>query len=173
MSKKNQKTHATLLNELDPNTMVYIGTDKGHSWIVIDTTSNIIERMDDIEVAARDNAEAELFSYCAKCNSLPEEIVYLQRECRIADETEIEEFENRLAAAEQKYVAAYNGRKKWTDILKNWVAFGERAVVDVYPHTVDIPGTSIIVKGHINGYLWWKDEKPSAEDINSTCTDEE
>ena len=85
----------------------------------------------------------------------------------------IEEFENRLADAEQKYVAAYNGRKKWTDILKNWVAFGERVVVDVYPHTVDIPGTSIIVKGYINGYLWWKDEKPSAEDIKSMCTDEE
>lgn len=47
MSKKNQKTLATLLNELDQNTMVYVGTDKGHSWIVIDTVANILGRLDE------------------------------------------------------------------------------------------------------------------------------
>lgn len=104
---------------------------------------------------------------------LPKKIVTMQKELRKADEVERECIETDLYDLEQSYVAAFNTRKKWTKVLKEWIAFGDRPVVDVCMHETDTPGTCILVDGYLNGYLWWKDEKPSAEYIKSMCTDEE
>lgn len=52
-------------------------------------------------------------------------------------------------------------KEKYRKYLDEWTTVGERPVVDVYEHTVDIPGTTVILAGIENGSLWFKDEKKS------------
>lgn len=167
MPKNNRQTLNEFLNTLDPNELVYLGTSEGHSWIMIDTVENVINSMDNLEKMAHDAAERELQSAIAKCYSIPHKILYLQEQTELeedADEKEV--LKDKLLTAERDFVYAFNTRKKCADLLKHWIVFGDRAVLDTYMKEIDDPGTCIVVEGRLNGTLWWKDEDACDEDCD-------
>lgn len=164
------------LNKLDPDQTVYLGTKEGGSWIIIDKPQVIIDNLADIETRARQHAEFTLSSACSRCYMLPKKIVAMQKELRKADEVERGCIETDLYELEQTYAAAFNTRKKWTDILKNWVTFGDRAVLEQYTHETDDPGICCVVDGQLKGTMWWKGDNTlngCDDDVSGTCTDED
>lgn len=178
MSKKKQTLIDFLnsLNELAPDQMVYLGTKEGGSWIIIDKPQVIIDNLADIETRARQHAEFALSSACSRCHMLPKKIVAMQKELHKADEVEKACIENDLYELEQAFASSFNTRKKWTDILKKWVTFGERAVLEQYMHETDDPGICCIVDGQLKGTMWWKGDNTlnGGDDVVfNTCTDEE
>ena len=161
-----KKTFIEFLNELDKNEMVYVGTEKGTNWIIIDKPDKIIEILDTIEKELRAQVQRTYDAANKKVVGIPSLLVKERKQLtklmniKNRDVRDlINESRGRIYKLESTFVSAFDTRKKYKKILDKWVDIRDRKVVDIYEHETDIPGISAILEGYGDGTLWFYGEK--------------
>ena len=159
------KRFLEFLKEEEPDELIYVGTQGGSGWLLIETAQTLIDNLDKIEDRLHKRSEYVLRDAKQRIKSLPFKIVEAQQELdklkksNDATEDDIKKAESRLFAAERSFVTSYGIRKRYTTYLNKWVHVSKREVLESYPHTVNDPGVSVIITGIEQGDLWFKDEK--------------
>lgn len=150
------------LERQNPEDLLYIGTEEGGGWLIIDTVKNVLGLLDKVDLKLRKYCEDVIANYQRDLDRLPEDIVDTQKELAWAEEKgDIELLalnRRKLAKKEANYVSAYAGRKKYQSSLNTWKSFGERKLLDIYPNTSDKPGTCVLISGFEKGDYWFKEE---------------
>lgn len=149
--------------------IVYLGSQKGSGWVIIDKVSTIISNIDDLEARIKNKSIEAVKKSEKEMIELPS-IIDARR--KAVDEFPDSEKMNKdgetdawkkvqamLIASRQKFVTAFNRNIKHTKILSQWVPFNKRTVTDVYFHDYDVQGTAVIVKGEFIGDYWTKEEQ--------------
>ena len=161
-----KKTFIEFLNELNKDEMVYVGTEKGTNWVIIDKPDKIIEILDTIEKELRAQVQRTYDAANEKVVGIPSLLVKERKQ--LAKLTNIKnrdvrdlinETRGRIYKLESTFVSAFDTRKKYRKILDKWVDIRNRKVVDIYEHETDIPGVSVILEGYGDGTLWFYGEK--------------
>lgn len=157
-----------LLTELEADQMVYLGTNNGSGWIVIEPAGYIIEKIDDLEKYLHDRVKNALAEAEYDLKIYPKIMVDRQEKIKEliesnGDKKKIKSEENMLRESERKFWAAYNKREKNTKFLTNWIHVSERKVKETYENGDEkygvINGYAIKVEGAENGELWFRHEK--------------
>ena len=161
-----KKTFIEFLNELNKDEMVYVGTEKGTNWIIIDRPDKIIEILDTIEKELHAQMQRIYDAANERVTGIPSLLVkerkQLAKLIKIKNRDVrdlINESRGRIYKLESTFVSAFDTRKKYGKILNKWVDIRDRKVVDIYEHETDIPGVSVILEGYGDGTLWWYGEK--------------
>ena len=153
------------LKEQDPETIIYLGTKNGSSYLEIDTAQELITNMDIMEEKLHNRSVTTLQNAKNKILELPEKLVEAHKEleklmlAEKQDKQEILKAKSKVFKLERDFVAAFNTRTIFKRYLSNWTKLPERKVVESYPRTVDVPGVCVIVEGNENGDLWFMKEK--------------
>lgn len=71
MSKKKKQTFLSYLKERNPDEIIYLGTENGSSWIVIEPASVLIEKIDEVNKIVRERVEKALEAAQADITSGP------------------------------------------------------------------------------------------------------
>lgn len=146
-----------LLKNLDK--IIYIATEKGSSWLVIEKGGYIIDRLDKLDDAVFKQNQQQLSAAENKTNSIPYDI------CKILDtqpisEEGIEKKEKDLELLERAYANAIHKKYKYKRILEKFKKPSTRNIVNTYPVTdTGAPGIGVIISGEENGNLWFYGEK--------------
>ena len=161
-----KKTFIEFLNELNKDEMVYVGTEKGTNWVIIDKPDKIIEILDTIEKELRAQVQRTYDAANEKVVGIPSLLVKERKQLakliniKNRDVRDlINETRGRICKLESAFVSAFDTRKKYRKILDKWVDIRDRKVVDIYEHETDIPGVSVILEGYGDGTLWFYGEK--------------
>ena len=161
-----KKTFIEFLNELNKDEMVYVGTEKGTNWIVIDKPVKIIEILDVIEKELHAQMQRIYDAANERVIGIPSLLIKERKQLtkltkiKGRDVTNlINESRGRIYKLESTFVSAFNTRKKYGKILDKWVDIRDRKVVDIYEHETDIPGVSVILEGYGDGTIWFYGEK--------------
>lgn len=158
-----KETLLTTLEGMNKDELVYVGCKDGSNWIIIDTVENVINGMKKIDSHLHDDVQKSYRKAMNNLNSLPFKIVGSLEDINSGrlNEKELKRTKKLLAKYENNYFSAHQSRVKCEQLLNYWTPFGDRKVIDTYPHTVDDPGISILVDGSFPGNLWWKGEHKS------------
>lgn len=161
-----KETLVKKLEGMNGDELVYIGCKDGTNFIVIDTVDSIINGLTKIDKYLHDRVERYQRKSINNLSTLPFKITEVLE--RINSGTlsnkELGKAKNVLRNYENKYASAHQARINCERQLSWWIPFGDRKVIDTYPHTVDDPGTTILVEGSFQGDLWWKGENKSILD---------
>lgn len=158
----------TLLKELnkiskeDPKRLVYIGTNKGSGFVLIDEVEKVIKKLDDVNKEMYDKHQKSLARAESSVYSLPRRIVDIQDQLENCIDSltyeQVKELRIELKNLEQAFANAVALRKKLSDYLKNYVKIKDRKIRDIYDRTVYDQGLAIIVNGIETNNIWFKDE---------------
>ena len=161
-----KKTFIEFLNELNKDEMVYVGTEKGTNWVIIDKPDKIIEILDTIEKELHAQIQRTYDAANEKVVGIPSLLVKERKQLtklmniKNRDVRDlINESRGRIYKLESTFVSAFGTRKKYRKILDKWVDIRDRKVVDIYEHETDITGVSVILEGYGDGTLWFYGEK--------------
>lgn len=135
------------LVEVNPQTMVYLGTMEGSGWLIIDTAENFSKRID----------EWSLLNY-----------TQLEKRRNVKSE-EISDYWNRLVNKGGHVIAhfdildkLYRATRAYNKIdfeIRNYIPFRDRKVCDqVLLSDQDEPGVGIKIEGNETSNLWWRNE---------------
>lgn len=147
------------LKEQDQSEIIYLGTNNGSGWIVIDTVEKIIANIDKIEKHLRNNAERVLENAKMILKTKPFDIVDgLNKLSGDYDSEELKKIKIKLEHDERKYANAFVTKEKYSKIISKWKTIDKRRVVNTYDHETDEKGICILVDGIDNGTIWFKGE---------------
>lgn len=159
------------LNVLDKNELVYIGTDMGGGWIVIDAVDSIINNTQQIKEYC-DNQVAKRFSNaCKKEVKAQHDIQEWQNlldemttDGLVAGDAPYNATATLLADAHEEFASACSTKREMlfeirSDDIFNRQIERQYKLTGHKPGGKLCPGTAFIVHGYIEGELWWKEEK--------------
>lgn len=160
------KTFMELLKEQDSDQLIYVGTQSGRNWIVIDTAENIIKNIHKLEKYLRSYVERVDRKAQSRLDTLPFEIVDIHKQM---DELLESKHGNAkyhglrctLDSLEKQFVKAYSEREKCNRVLKEWKEVGDRIVVETRMHESDYEGLAFVLEGFEPGQIFYKGEKKS------------
>ena len=161
MSKEKKQTFLSFLKEQDPKTLIYLGTENGSSWIVIEPASVLIDRINDVENLIRDRVEREFHAAEESVNKTPkvlvdihENIAYwnnpenfdeIYKKIQEAHEEEltpklleqerqkkIQAMKSSLHDREKHFANAVYRRAEISKRLQSWKKIGKREIVETY-----------------------------------------
>lgn len=152
------------LKEQDPNSIIYFGTENGSSWLAIETAQTLIDKMDIMEKKLHRRSENILENAKDRILVIPSQLIEERNKLNELERTgatreDINKAKTKVYDLEKGFVSAFSTRKKYQKYLDCWVKLSNRKVVESYPHTVDVPGISVLVEGIEDGALWMKREK--------------
>lgn len=161
MSKKKKQTFLSYLKERNPDEIIYLGTENGSSWIVIEPAIVLIDRINDVEKLIRDRVEMEFHAAEKSVNKTPktlvdihENIAYwnnpenldeIYKKIQEAHEEEltpkmleqerqkkIQAMRSRLHDIEKHFANAVYRRAEISKRLQSWKKIGKREIVETY-----------------------------------------
>lgn len=161
MSKKKKQTFLSYLKERNPDEIIYLGTENGSSWIVIEPASVLIDRINDVENLIRDRVEREFHAAEESVNKTPkvlvdihENIAYwnnpenfdeIYKKIQEAHEEEltpklleqerqkkIQAMKSSLHDREKHFANAVYRRAEISKRLQSWKKIGKREIVETY-----------------------------------------
>ena len=161
MSKKKKQTFLSYLKERNPDEIIYLGTENGSSWIVIEPASVLIDRINDVENLIRNRVEREFHAAEKSVNKTPkvlvdihENIAYwnnpenfdeIYKKIQEAHEEELtpklleQERQNKIQAMksslhdrEKHFANAVYRRAEISKRLQSWKKIGKREIVETY-----------------------------------------
>lgn len=148
------------LENLDPNTMVYVGCKNGNGWLYIETAENVLNNLDKVDSKICQDAKRKVANAQEKLEVIPAFIVDTQNLIKKCDDKEkLKLLKAKIAKYETEFVSAFETRKLWRPYVNCWTKLGYREVVDTYNHTSDIAGIAILIEGMDLGSLWFYNEK--------------
>lgn len=154
------KNFIELLEEMDKDELVYVGTKDGSNWIVIETVQTVLEKMDKVEKMTHDQVLRTLKRSKTNIHDYPYKIVELHEKIdKCKDDKERGKLEYKLHDLESRFAATYHTYRKTKQLLSKWIKLPDRKIVETYPIDVENPGTAILLEGSITGSLWFKGEK--------------
>lgn len=159
----------TLLEELeriskeDPKRLVYIGTNKGSGFVLIEEAKKAIKKLDDVNKELYDKHQKSLSRAKSFIHDSPRRIVDIQDQLEncinsLTDE-QVEKLREELRKLEQDFANAVRLRKELSGYLKNYVALKDRKILDTYDRQGYDPGICIIVNGIETNNIWFRNEK--------------
>lgn len=152
-------TLVAFLERLSPEELVYLGTNKGSNFIVVDTAENIIKDIDIINDVMLEELNRHYNRNIHELSKLPRATVEIQEKLEASTHSDdIDKWTKKFDLYIDKIVTAYNGRNNYAVTLRTWIPYKEREVVESYPHTAYEHGTVVLVKGKENGKYWSKQE---------------
>ena len=161
MSKKKKQTFLSYLKERNPDEIIYLGTENGSSWIVIEPASVLIDRINDVENLIRNRVEREFHAAEESVNKTPkvlvdihENIAYwnnpenfdeIYKKIQEAHEEEltpklleqerqkkIQAMKSSLHDREKHFANAVYRRAEISKRLQSWKKIGKREIVETY-----------------------------------------
>lgn len=162
---KRKQTLIDILNEQDPNEIIYLGANKGTNWLVIDKASNIIKNMEELNKTHFDKILYSISTSQNVIDDLPSKIIGWKKDrCKIKNMKneenvkKAEKLDEMIYNAEKRYACAVLLRNKQLKVRDSWVHLNERLVVDIYEHETDVIGTCVLIKGTEAGNTWFYNE---------------
>lgn len=154
---KNFKNYLETLNE---NTLVYVGTDKGSSWIVIETVRTIMDNLERLENIVRERVVKQYQTASDHIVKIPYQIVDLRKKIEEEDnDRNKRKMKSRLLELETKFNNAFIMRKNSSEQLDKWIQIDKRTVVEHYEQEGEESGICVILEGSDNGTIWYRGEK--------------
>jgi len=162
MAIKETKTFGEWLKEVDRNTMVYVGTKHGSSWLLIETAGDLIDNLEKLEYRLCKEAHLKRATYYEVLEEAPRAIVRCENELDSISDIEdpkVGKLRERIWKLRGEFASAWTGYKKYDRALISWVRLEDRFVNDVVEHYHDIPGIGVLIGGIEAGDKWMKHEK--------------
>lgn len=157
------KTFIEYLKEQNQNEILYVGTNEGSSWIIIESVETILENLERLEEIVHEGVEKQYSTSQDTLEKIPCQIVQTQimlLRNKFENTKDKRKLEGKLCELEKKFANAYFMRKRSRNQLDNWVEIHNRKIMDIYEYDgTDEPGTCIILEGSENGTIWYKNEK--------------
>lgn len=164
MSKKEKvTTFMEFLKEQEPETLIYLGTEKGSSWIVIEPAAVLIEKMNKLEKFVMDKITKIVSDAQKNIDNGPRLMVELRGKIENpeTEPKEVTALTKRLYEWEKTFAASVNTRANMNKYLNSYIDVKDRAVLETYPiNKIDGIDSGIAVKitGIELGTLWWRNE---------------
>lgn len=158
------KNFINYLKETDENTVLYIGTEQGSGWIVIETVRTILDNLEKLEQIIHDRVVEQNSNAKELLEDIPFEIVGIRQKLykgKFEKSRHERALKNKLAVLENSFYNAFIQRKMTEKRLHNWIVVGERKVINTYMQDpgLEVPGICVILEGCDNGTIWFKGEK--------------
>lgn len=139
--------------------LIYLCTEKGSNFIVIETAQTLIERMDDVEKLIRNKVDRIYKENYERALAFPHEISTTIKELSSSDSTNERKVKNKLRSLESRYVSAIKVRDQYGAALDAWKYVGDRVIKGIDERTVYDPGTIVRIEGFESGSLWNRGER--------------
>lgn len=159
------------LNIMDENELVYIGTDMGGGWIVIDTVDSIIKNVQKIKDYCNSQVAKRFSNACKKEVKAQHDIQEWQSlldemtaDGLVVGDTPYDATAALLADVHKEFTSACSTKREMLfeiriDDIFNRQIERQYKFTGHNPEGKLFPGTAFIVHGYIEGELWWRGEK--------------
>ena len=185
------ETFKEQLERLDGNTLVYVGTDIGSAWLVIETAETLLEKMDLLNDKVREITIDRMEFLIENLRWIPERIQRIKDEITVVEQKHPDEFvrkaiqrdrirgnvvqrngkemkakrlellKRRIPQLEREQDSKIDALEKVETYLAKYIPVPERKVVERYLHQTPVKGLCMVIEGNECGKLWCYGEKGS------------